>query len=602
MDQVVTVDSNTNEIRVNKALLERIAANIDATGVEEVAIVSIMGAYRTGKSFLFDLFLRYLRYNSRPRSAEEFTIPQEDNDDVKAVSDEESSNIPKWLRAEGDFISEGREPSAGPKGFQWRGGMEKCTQGIWIWSEPFVIRWPADRNSTDEEGSVAVLLLDSQGAFDSQMTKEQSATIFGLTAVLSSLQIYNVSMQLQEDKIESLHYFMECAGSCMRLVAADDTDNLKLFEHLEFLIRDWPNFEPGWELEACKDQMQKHLDQHFTHARDATTPDAIKEMFREITCWMLPHPGLKINKQGWDGRISDLDNEFIRFLDAYVHRTFGPDLVQRKILGRGLTASTFATVFETFTEAFKNLVPKSANLALAISRSTNLISKQEALTQYRQSIQNALPVGSSETLSADEFSRFEKRYRSAALDHFVKHSNFGPPEEREETKTELLAELETLRVHFENENKRRMEGTLTIFAGLTILVFVLYTIDRISDFTCDWYSDTCVRISNALFLIYFTIVVAILTNVYLLYHARGHAVTVVALIEMVKAAITLTLDYFSSGKKILEDWKDSKGENLSTDMKRLGQRIASDLKQGLQAIHVSFMGSILGRKSNENQQ
>lgn len=38
-----------------------------------------------------------------------------------------------------------------------------------------------------EEGRrVAVLLMDTQGAWDDTMTKAQSATIFGLTALLSS--------------------------------------------------------------------------------------------------------------------------------------------------------------------------------------------------------------------------------------------------------------------------------------------------------------------------------------------------------------------------------------------------------------------------------
>lgn len=50
---------------------------------------------------------------------------------------------------------------------------------------------------------VAVLLMDTQGAWDSNMTKEQSATIFGLTAVLSSKQIYNINMQIQEDKADA---------------------------------------------------------------------------------------------------------------------------------------------------------------------------------------------------------------------------------------------------------------------------------------------------------------------------------------------------------------------------------------------------------------
>jgi atlastin len=501
--------------------------------------------------------------------------------------------IPSWLLDEGDVILEGTEKREGEKGFHWRGGMEKCTQGIWIWSHPFVIR--GEQRSDD----IAVLLLDSQGAFDSQMTKEQSATIFGLTAVLSSLQIYNVSMQLQEDKIESLHYFMECAGSCMRYMSeSSSADSVKLFQHLQFLVRDWPNFNTEWDLQQCEKQMNEHLVQHFDRARDKTTPDAIRHMFDRVSCWMLPHPGLKINKVGWEGRISDIDSEFIRFLDAYVDRTFGSDLHGRTILGRKLTSSTFVPVLETFIDAFKDLVPKSANLATAIAKSSNLICKEEAIQSYKSSLQGVLPrpgTGSPD-LSVEEFARSEKRFRSTALDHFTKHSHFGPPEERDAVKKELVAELERLREYFEGENRRRMESSLTIFAGLTILVLVLYTIDKISDFTCDWYSETCVRVSNALFLIYFTIVVALLTNVYFLYQSRGHAIAVVAIIEMIKASVSLFLDYLGSVKNIASDWKESNRADLTADVQRLLSRIGADIKQGISAIRSSVTGVIGGSK------
>lgn len=79
-----------------------------------------------------------------------------------------------------------------------------------MWSVPFV----RQLNSGEK---VALVLMDtqvrlsalklrsvmafSQGAWDSKMTKEQSATVFGLTAVLSSKQIYNTSKQIQEDKV-----------------------------------------------------------------------------------------------------------------------------------------------------------------------------------------------------------------------------------------------------------------------------------------------------------------------------------------------------------------------------------------------------------------
>ncbi len=561
-----------------------IADNVTRAGADRIAIVSVMGAYRTGKSFLLDLFLRHLRY--KETASEYLNKPS----DTVASS---NSRIPVWLTHDGDMILEGTNASDGVKGFQWRGGMEKCTQGIWIWSKPFIIQTQSDASEGTEK--VAVLLLDSQGAFDSQMTKEQSATVFGLTAVLSSLQIYNVSMQVQEDKIESLHYFMECAGSCVRLLEGDKTEGTKLFQRLEFLVRDWPNYEPEWSLERCQEQMNEHLRQHFDNARDKTTPDAIRSMFEDVSCWMLPHPGLKINKVGWDGRIADLGDDFVRFLDEYVKRVFGDRLKARTILGKPLTATTFTPVIKTFVEAFADLVPKGANLATAIARSSNLMSKDEAISLFKTEMEKALGSDQAQGLKVEDLAKLEKKCRASALDRFTKQTAFGPVEEREVVKEELVNELDRLRSYFETENRRKMESALTIFAGLSVLAILLYTLDKISDFTCDWYSDTCVRISNALFLVYFTIIVAILTNVYLLYQSRGQTVAFVALIEMGKSAVTLLSEYIGSVRVILADWKSTESGALKEDFMRLGNRMASDIKQGIQAIHSSVTAMISGR-------
>ena len=603
----MVIDSVTNQVSVNTEALERIARNVKAIGVENIAIVSVMGAYRTGKSFLLDLFLRYLRYETslrdelravaRRESAEGRDV-QVSSKDTEVASSRAStptpheaeglSSVPKWLTAEGSIILEGHDSSAGTRGFHWRGGMEKCTQGIWLWSEPFVIqRTKKDQDGFDCVEDVAVLLLDSQGAFDSQMTKEQSATIFGLTAVLSSHQIYNVSMQLQEDKIESLHYFLECAGSCMRFLSPDKANEPKLFQHLEFLIRDWPNYEPTWDMSRCERQMKEHLAQHIESARDESTPAAIKAMFEKVTCWMLPHPGLEINKVGWNGNLKDLDPEFIRFLDAYVKRTFGPDLEERCVLGKPLTASTFVQVTESFVEAFKDLVPKGANLATAIAKSSNLMSKEQAISGFKGSVERVIGSEHSKGVSIEDFRKAEKKARSAALDMFLKSTNFGPPEDRNVVKDELVAELDKLRVYYEAENRRRMEAALTVFAGMSVLVCILYFIDKVSDFTCDWYSDTCVRMSNALFLVYFTIIVAILTNAYFLYQSRGQTVALMALIEMGKASVGLFLEYFSSLKNVIFDVKEAKYDDLRVDFLELMKRMGRDIKNGFNAIQTS---------------
>lgn len=51
---------------------------------------------------------------------------------------------------------------------------------------------------------IAVLLLDTQGAFDSQSTVRDCATIFALSTMTSSVQVYNLSQNIQEDDLQHL--------------------------------------------------------------------------------------------------------------------------------------------------------------------------------------------------------------------------------------------------------------------------------------------------------------------------------------------------------------------------------------------------------------
>ena len=67
------------------------------------------------------------------------------------------------------------------KGFSWRGGSERDTTGILMWSEPFVIK-------TDDGKELAIVLMDTQGAFDSEYTLKDSATVFALSTMTSSIQ------------------------------------------------------------------------------------------------------------------------------------------------------------------------------------------------------------------------------------------------------------------------------------------------------------------------------------------------------------------------------------------------------------------------------
>lgn len=51
---------------------------------------------------------------------------------------------------------------------------------------------------------MAIILLDTQGAFDSESTVRDCATVFALSTMISSVQIYNLSQNIQEDDLQHL--------------------------------------------------------------------------------------------------------------------------------------------------------------------------------------------------------------------------------------------------------------------------------------------------------------------------------------------------------------------------------------------------------------
>ncbi|EER17105.1 atlastin, putative [Perkinsus marinus ATCC 50983] len=536
--QLVTIKMADNEVRVNDEAMEELTNNLVATGCDKISVVSIMGAYRTGKSFMLDLFLRYLRY----------TDDKEDSDyplgHSAALNARRSSSLddkfkaPGWLVAQGDSLQEGQQ-ATDSHGFHWRPGMDKCTEGIWVWSVPFV----RQLNSGEK---VALVLMDTQGAWDSKMTKEQSATVFGLTAVLSSKQIYNTSKQIQEDKVENLHFFMEVASAALRVSGDEGAQRGKPFQCLEFLVRDWANFDDDMSVKDCLAQMKEHLNQHMDEhrVRDDSTAVALNKMFESVSCFCLPHPGLRIQKKGWSGRLADIDHDFIRFLDLYVRSVFtDPHLHAKTILGKPLSPQTFGPVVKAFVEAFANAVPAAATFTQAMARSSNLLGKEQAINTYKSDMEAAIGPKTGSGIKPDQLERAAMRARTMALQSFSKQTLFGPDEEREKTKDELVKEIDGLLDYYKEENQHRMEKSLAAFAGVTVLVIVLYLMDKFSDFACDWYSDTCVRFSNVLFSIYFTIIVVIGVNVFLLYRDRGQVAAASALLEMVKASINLGLGY-----------------------------------------------------------
>lgn len=549
--QLVTLNMEEKKVEVNEEALAVIEENLAKLGAKRIAIVSVMGAYRGGKSFFLDLCLRKLRYERNASGTA--------SDGGAQPSQERGANhpceMPAWLTAAGKVIEGGVDHPVdeAAEGFRFKGGMDHCTEGIWVWSEPFM------RKIDGED--VALLLMDTQGAWDGRMTREQSATIFGLTALVSSKQIYNVRQQIQEDYVENLAYFMRFAQAALRQIPtsskgdADRADIDTPFQSLDFLVRDWSNFEEDWSVLRCKEMMEEHLDRHLNPTRvvENSTAQALHTMFARIKCFCLPHPGLKITKAAWSGSIDDIEKDFLLFLDIYVHDVFSSGLKVKTLFGRPLTATTFPHIFKTFVKAFGDAAPVAMSFNQAMTKATVLLAKEQALESYNKKMEDEVkkhPQG----IKKEEFQDLHRSFSTLIEQEYSKTTILGSDETRDQAWESIRNSLDTMFAKYDEDNERRLEKALVAFGNYALIALVLFLLDRVSDWTCDWWSKTCQDASRVMLLVYSVITCYVGWHIYQLNTERGRVATGMAAAELWKEMLRLCNVYLDFAKQA--KWDD----------------------------------------------
>ncbi|XP_070383439.1 atlastin-3-like isoform X2 [Dermacentor albipictus] len=287
-----------------------------------VVVIAVVGTFRKGKSFLLCFLLRYLRNLGRA----------------------------DWL---GD-------PNAPLRGFEWCGGSDRNTKGIVIWSEVFLVK-----TSRGEE--LAVLLMDTQGTFDCQSSNKIHRDIFALSAMISSVLVYNVSQNIQEDDLQHLQNFMEygllwksAQQQQQSTSAAEGEGSMRPFQSLWFLVRDW--MSPR-EMEYGAEGGRKLLDKRLTITPGQDKDlrrlrEKIRSCFKAIRCFLLPFPGEKVaitsSSREFDGRLSDIGDAFKQHLAEFTQLLLEPEnLLPKEINGRRITCQELITYFRVYVRATK---------------------------------------------------------------------------------------------------------------------------------------------------------------------------------------------------------------------------------------------------------
>eukprot|EP00980_Cylindrotheca_fusiformis_P031089 scaffold25815_cov147-Cylindrotheca_fusiformis.AAC.1 len=441
----------------------------------KVAVVSVVGAFRTGKSFLLSWFLRYLHYQAH----------QEEHDGTP------------WYE---------QFDSLGNNAFHWSGGADRNTTGIWMWSQPHFI--------TRGSESVAVLLVDSQGMFDNETTMSLTASIFGLSTLLSSYQIYNVEKRIQEDNLQQLALFSEYARLALEADQVhEDNINIKPFQKIEFVVRDWQNFEDEDDFEQMDKEMKEYFEKVIAD-RDAKdlqeTREQINSCFESASCYAFVHPGKHVTKKSYKGEVKQIDETFVKLLDRYCRRVFSPENLEPKsIQGREVTAVELGSYIKAYAEMFASgaSFPEASTMLEATSSANNTNAVNMAIAQYKETMNRIAGPKCSNYIRAQELEDDHKIIMGKALQLFDSMATFGNKSSIQGARGLVIEQINEDYEVYQSLNAARnpLAGFETYVVPLTVAL-VSFILRFFADNTCSPYSGVCKKSSEFLSHVYAVVV------------------------------------------------------------------------------------------------
>ena len=365
-------DQHASQFTLDVPLVKQVFENPLAQD-KPVCIITVAGAMRTGKSFLLDQMLRHL-------------------------STQNSSSV-------SDI------------GFPWKGGMNRYTSGVHLWTDPFIVK-----NSLGEE--MAIYLMDTQGTFDHKTTVKENMTVFALSTMTSSVLMYNLMHVIREDHLQHLQLFTEYGRLALRSSGA------RPFQKLQFLVRDWhyPHDAPFGSQggQIVLDKLLNTTEDQPKEVRNLR--EHIVSSFSDIDCYLFPYPGPKVAEDPtFKGTQEEMDPRFSQYLTSFVSTTLAPEnLEPKKIAGKVIKSREMVDYFQKYIEIFNgDEIPEPKSIFETTAEVTNLHALSEAKEKYIENMGEVGQNASSQALVEVDLQTKHEESMKESLEMFIEQSKFG---------------------------------------------------------------------------------------------------------------------------------------------------------------------------------
>ena len=412
----VTFDSSTKKFIINEDAKKLISRSEN----KQIGIVSLVGKYRTGKSFLLNRVLI------------------------------DKKNI---------------------KGFDVAPTIKPCTKGIWLWSSPLMV---SNKNST---GCFPAFLIDTEGlgAYDEEINHDSK--IFLISILISSLFIYNSFGTIDEVALNNLSLILNLSKSLklrnnsnvLNSKESDDKEMAKYFPSLLWLLRDFALKleDSDGNVITAKQYLENALMEQKGSTQSIEEKNLVRKMiktyFNERDCFPMVRP--VENENDLQNLMNLADNkirpEFIKqsnMLKNKIYMKIKPKTFNNKILSGQMLIDLLESVVNAINEG---AIP-------VIENSWNYIANNECLKSIKENTDNfrkLILIYQKENITKNDFFNELQRYSQNLIEEIINKFR----EENEKRFDNINEFVHKLKLSLNQEFKKLNEENITLIKDKYIL-------------------------------------------------------------------------------------------------------------------------------------
>ncbi|KAK2868498.1 hypothetical protein Q7C36_000369 [Tachysurus vachellii] len=324
-------------------------------------------------------------------------------------------------------------------GFALGSTIESKTKGIWMWCVPH----------PNKPGHILVLLDTEGLGDVHKGDEKHDTWIFCLALLLSSTLVYNSLSVIDNNALEKLHYVTELTEHIrVKAQRGGDDDEsaefMRVFPSFIWSVRDFTlKLEKDGKVITADEYLESALDlqpglspkvEKFNLPRRC-----LRYFFAERRCFVFPRPAKDDDLSRMEELSEkDLDARFLQRADDFCSYVFNNAKPKTLTGGRILIGSALACLAEVYVGAIRNgEVPCLENAVVTLAQIQNERAVEQALQFYQSSVYEKVCF----PLAPSELSDIHINAGKAAINVFISTS-FNDTEQKAQLK--LMEEIQTL--------------------------------------------------------------------------------------------------------------------------------------------------------------